>query len=168
MYIGLHVKCRLLLADCNEIGIFSRYCHLWPIPLYNIFFPHYLIKGRIFEKNVTEHKMCVLIFCTTFVWNISHFKKNWARYDQKCISVCMKVLVIVGRFYWILNFLNRISKDNQMSNFMKFSTSGSPVVSCGQTDMTKPIVAFRNLASRPKIIIFLKTSVINRNFVIFF
>jgi len=23
MYIGLHVKCRLLLSDCNETGIFS-------------------------------------------------------------------------------------------------------------------------------------------------
>jgi hypothetical protein len=29
--------------------------------------PHYLINGTVFEKNVTEHKMCVLIFCTTFV-----------------------------------------------------------------------------------------------------
>ena len=38
---------------------------------------------------VTEHKMCVLIFCTDFVWNISNSKKNSARYDQKCISVCM-------------------------------------------------------------------------------
>ena len=37
----------------------------------------------------TEHKMCVLISSTTFVWNISHSRKNWARYDEKCISVCM-------------------------------------------------------------------------------
>ena len=29
---------------------------------------HYLINGTIFEKkNVTEHKMCVLIFSATFV-----------------------------------------------------------------------------------------------------
>ena len=41
--------------------------HVWPVPLYNIF-PHYLINGTIFEKKkVTEHKMCVLIFSTTFV-----------------------------------------------------------------------------------------------------
>jgi len=34
-----------------------------------------------------ENKMINLTFCTTFVWNIFHSKKNWARYDQKCIFV---------------------------------------------------------------------------------
>ena len=33
-----------------------------------------------FRKEVAEHKMCVLILSTTFVWNISHSKKNLARY----------------------------------------------------------------------------------------
>jgi hypothetical protein len=34
--------------------------------------------------------MCVLISSTTFVWNISHSKKNWARFDKKkCILVFM-------------------------------------------------------------------------------
>jgi hypothetical protein len=37
-----------------------------------------------------EHKMCVLIFCTTFVWNISCCKKKSARCDQGCILVFMK------------------------------------------------------------------------------
>ena len=29
--------------------------------------------------------MCILIFSTTFVWNISHAKKKWARQDKKNI-----------------------------------------------------------------------------------
>jgi len=28
--------------------------------------PHYLTKGTILEKTATEHKLCVLIFSTTF------------------------------------------------------------------------------------------------------
>ena len=40
-----------------------------------------LTNGTIFEKKVTEHKMCVLISSTTFVWNIPHSKKNPVRYD---------------------------------------------------------------------------------------
>jgi hypothetical protein len=31
------------------------------------YFPHYLINGTILEKNVTEHKMRVLIFSAKFV-----------------------------------------------------------------------------------------------------
>ena len=45
-----------------------RMCHIvfcGLLPFYNIF-PHYFIKGTIFE-NVIEHKICVLIFSTTFV-----------------------------------------------------------------------------------------------------
>jgi hypothetical protein len=42
---------------------------------------------------------CVLIFSTTFVWNISHSKKNWTRYDKKNVrrSSC-KVPVMLVRF----------------------------------------------------------------------
>jgi len=43
----------------------------------------------IFLKKVIKHKLCILISFTTFVWNISQSKKDWARYDQKCILVCM-------------------------------------------------------------------------------
>jgi len=67
----------------------APYCHPLPAPLYNMF-PHYLINGRIFDKkNVTDHKMCVLIFSTNFVWNISNSKKKWARYGQKRVLVFM-------------------------------------------------------------------------------
>ena len=39
-------------------------------PTLQFFFPHYLINGTIFgkrKKKVIEHKLCVLIFSTTFV-----------------------------------------------------------------------------------------------------
>jgi hypothetical protein len=33
-------------------------------------------KQRDFRKNIIEHKICVLIFCTTFVRNLSRSKKK--------------------------------------------------------------------------------------------
>ena len=65
----------------------ALYCHLWPAWVCNIF-PHYLANS-IFLKKVTEQISFFFFFPKTFVWNISHSKKNWERYDQKCISVCM-------------------------------------------------------------------------------
>ena len=56
--------------------------YLWPVRLYNIF-KHYLINDTIFRKKKLLNVICVSIFSTTFTWNISHSKKNWARYDQK-------------------------------------------------------------------------------------
>jgi len=44
-------------------------------------------KRHDFRKKITEHKMCFLFFSTTFIWNIFHSKKNWARYDQKCTLI---------------------------------------------------------------------------------
>jgi hypothetical protein len=53
----------------------------------NYIFSHYLINGTIFDENVIEHTMCVSIFSKSFVWNVSHSKKKWARYHQKCAFV---------------------------------------------------------------------------------
>jgi hypothetical protein len=38
-------------------------------------------KRRDFRNRVFENRMHILIFYTNFVWNISHSKKKWARYD---------------------------------------------------------------------------------------
>ena len=67
-------------SECISVALVIQqarllYCHLWP-HICNIFFPHYLINGTVFGKIVTEHKMCVLIFSTTFVWNARHSKNN--------------------------------------------------------------------------------------------
>jgi hypothetical protein len=74
----------------------APFYHLRPAPLCNIF-PHCLINGTIFEKKVTENKMCVVIFSTRFVWNISHFKKKWARLIKSVYWSSCKVLSIFVR-----------------------------------------------------------------------
>jgi len=63
----------------------APYFHLWPVHLYNSF-PHYVIKGTIFEK-VTEHEKCVPIFSINLVWNIPYCKKNCVRCAHKCTLV---------------------------------------------------------------------------------
>ena len=45
--------CSLKYRACNA---HAPYCHLWPAPLYIIFF------HIISQKKVIEHKICVLIF----------------------------------------------------------------------------------------------------------
>ena len=56
--------CSLSYAAYNA---HAPYCRMWPAPLYGLF-THYLINGMILErKKITGHKMCVLIFSTTFV-----------------------------------------------------------------------------------------------------
>jgi hypothetical protein len=56
---------------------------------------------------------CFMIFSTTFIYNMSHFKKNWVRYHQKCILVLMK-----------LEFSDIVSKNTQIPNFMKIRPVG--------------------------------------------
>ena len=49
--------------------------------------------------------MCVLIFSTNFVWNISHSKKKWARYDKNYIGFHVKCPLILSNFNepWIFS-----------------------------------------------------------------
>jgi hypothetical protein len=68
--IGIRIKQPDCVCVCNlrypARNAHASYCHLWPAPHYNIF-PTLSHKRYNFRKKVTEHKMCVLIFSTTFV-----------------------------------------------------------------------------------------------------
>ena len=39
--------------------------------------------------------MCVCILSPIFVWNVSHSKLNWVRYDQKCIIIIIIIIIII-------------------------------------------------------------------------
>ena len=124
-------------------------CHLWPVLLsYNIF-PSYLINCGIFRRKVTENKMRVLILSTAFV-NISHSKKNWGRYYQNINWSSCKAPVTLDQIL-TKKFIDRFSKNTQISNFMKIRPVGAEVFHTGgQTDMTKLMIAFRNFANAPQ------------------
>ena len=116
--------CSLRYLACNA---HVPYYHLRPVRVYHIF-PHYLINGTIFEKKTfIEHKMYVLIFSTTFVWHISHSKKNGARYNQKrpvvfmcstCDSCPILMKVEFPREFFF-------SQNTQIWNFMKICPVGA-------------------------------------------
>jgi hypothetical protein len=72
------------------------FCHLYPVPLFHIF-PHYLINGTILGKNVLNTTF-FLYSLQLFVWNISHSKKNWARYDKNAYWSSCKVIFTLVRF----------------------------------------------------------------------
>jgi hypothetical protein len=120
------------------------YFHLWPAPLKNIF-PHYLINGTIFGKKLTEHKMYTLIFCTTFVWSISHSKKNWARYNQKLyIGLHVKYRLLLSDFSNTWIFSNRFSKNpEKYRKSWENSSSESGGVPCGRTDRYEETIFLR-------------------------
>jgi len=71
-------------SECVFVALFIQ--HVMCVPLVVLsylvclvlphFFPHYFIKGIIFLGGDLEYKMCVLIFSTHFVPNISNPKKN--------------------------------------------------------------------------------------------
>ena len=76
----------LLFVACLALPYFSTLSH----------------KRYNFQKKVTEYKMCVMIFPITFVWNISHFKKNSAWYCHKHRSSCEVPLFYVIFILYLL------------------------------------------------------------------
>ena len=130
--------CSLRYTACNA---HAPYCHLLPTQLYNIF-PHYLINNTIFEKKkIIERKICVLIFCTTCVWKISHSKKSWARYYYLKYP---SVLYLNETRISSTDFRNK----NQISwKFFQWEMSCC-MREDGQTDMNL-ILVFRNFVTAP-------------------
>ena len=95
---------------------------------YTTFFSHSLIKVRDFEKKIIEHKICVLIFSTTFVWNISHSKKNSGRYYHKYMSLFMYSTGYSCQILMKLEFSRQIFQKSLNIKYLKNSSIDSQVV----------------------------------------
>jgi len=102
----------------------------------------------------TEHKICVLISSTTFVWNTSHTKKKWDRYDKKCTLGLMQSTLYSCTILMKLEFSRQIFEKSSYIKFNENPSRGSRVVphgrTGGHTDMTMLTVAFPNFANEPK------------------
>jgi hypothetical protein len=77
VFVSLRMQCAWAILPsvaCPAVPYFSTLSH----------------KRKGFRKKKLLGIKCVcLIFCTTFVRNISHSKNNPARYYHKCTQVCM-------------------------------------------------------------------------------
>ena len=107
-----------------------------------------------FQKNVTEHKMCILIFSAIFFWNISGSRKDLSRYHE-----CTSVFIWSPRYSWHdlmkLECSQQIIKKNQILILMKNRPIRAELFHTDrqtdrQTDMMKLTVAFRNSTTWPK------------------
>jgi hypothetical protein len=109
--------CRLRYPACNP---YAPYCQMCGLPRPTIFFKLSHIRHDFRDrKKVTEHKMCVSIFSTNFVWNTFHSKKTWANMIKNVYWSSCKVPFILFKFTWNLHFLGSSSKNTRISNFIK-------------------------------------------------
>ena len=87
MHVGTRVHEALLVLHATRM---RHIVTSFVPPPGSAIFRHYLINGAISGKKVTEHKMCVFIFSTTFVYKLFHSKENLTRYCQKRRNVFMQ------------------------------------------------------------------------------
>ena len=112
---------------------------------------HIISKTARFSKKLLNIK-CVFWFSLQLLSETCHYK-DWARYDQKCILVFTYSTSFTCQILMKLWFSRQIFEKYTNIKFHENPSSGSRVPSGrtdGQTNMTKLIVAFRNLANAPK------------------
>jgi hypothetical protein len=128
-YIFWECVCSLRYPACNAR---ASYCHLWPVWFYNTF-PHYLINGTILGRNYLTQNVC-FDFPYNFIWNISHYKTNSARYYHKRTSVFMQITRYSCHILMKLEFSRQIFENYSNIKFYENPSNGRRVFPCGRTD----------------------------------
>jgi hypothetical protein len=124
------------------------YCHLWPVWFYHIF-PHYLIHGTIFEKELLDIKF-MLWFTPKRLSETFLIPRRIQR--DIIVNVLLpscKVPIILVYVLIRLEFSRHIFEKYRNIKLRENLSIGSRIVPCGQTDMMSLIVAFRNFANAP-------------------
>jgi hypothetical protein len=107
-------------------------------------------KQRNFKKKGIERKICVLIFSTNFVRKFSLSEKNSAHIiTSPCIGVRVRQVIRV-RLYSKLEYSRQIFEKYPDVKFNENPFSGSRILPCRQTDMTKLIVLFSQFCENPQ------------------
>jgi hypothetical protein len=130
---------------CVFVALVIQHAMCMCLPHSTVLFQYYLINGRIFGKKVIDRKVCALISSTNFVWNMFPSKKNWARYDQKCILVFTYSTRYSCQILMKLEFFQKC-----ISNFEKISPVGAEIFHADRRTDMKLIVVFRNFANAPR------------------
>jgi len=90
-----------------HIGI----CDLLALP----YFSTLSQKWHHFSKKKLFNIKWMFSFYLQHFWNTFRYNKKWARYDQNVYWSLCHIPVILARFKWNLNFLDKFSKNTQRS-----------------------------------------------------
>ena len=149
MFVDLGIQRAIRMRNIDIRGLSGSKIFIHIIPQTTIFKKK---KWNKIKKKLLNTK-CVLIFSTTFVWNISHSKKNWARWSKTYIGLHVKYPLLLSHFYETWIFSKYFGKCRNIK-FYENQSTGSQVISCGRTvgptDMMKVTGAFRNFPNAPK------------------
>ena len=127
-----HLCVRARVCACTCVALITQHAmHHHIASLASPHFWYYLKNGTIFEKKVTKHKRCILIFSTTFIWNISYSKKNSVRYCHKWENVFMSSICYSWQILMKFEFFQQIFKKSSDIKFHQNLSCWSRVVPCG-------------------------------------
>ena len=117
-------------------------------------------KRQVFGRNSFSIK-CVFWISLQILY-VSFVIVTRTEQDANVLKSLCKVMVILFRFQWILNFLDRFSKKKTNYQLLWKPIQWIRVFPCGQTDVrtvgeregSKVLVSFRNCANVPILTIF--------------